>query len=55
MVSPSTSTPRVRFLDHDGLRVILLDFLGITDIAEGLAAAEEARRFISQLTPDVTH
>ena len=55
MVSASTSTPRVRFLDHDGLRVILLDFLGITEIAEGLAAVEEARRFFGQLTPDGTH
>lgn len=37
---------RVRFIDHKGKRIILLDFAGIIDPAQGLAAVAEAARFI---------
>lgn len=46
---------RTRFLDHDGVRIILLDFQRITDPADGLAAVAEAQRFIARLVPDGTH
>lgn len=46
---------RVRFLDNDGHRVILLDFVGITDTAEGVSAAEQAKSFIGRLEPDGSH
>jgi len=52
--SPTRPSP-ARFLDHGGQRVILLDFTGITDTAEGLAALEEARAFIDRLVPDGSH
>jgi hypothetical protein len=42
----------VRFLDHRGLRVVLLDFEGITDVQEGLAAVAEAKAFVAKLRPD---
>jgi hypothetical protein len=53
-----TSTPaaeRSRFIEHGGIRVILLDFHGITDPAEGLAAVAAATKFIAALTPDGSH
>jgi hypothetical protein len=37
---------RVRFIEHHGRRIILLDFAGITDPTEGLAAIAEATKFI---------
>jgi len=37
---------RVRFIEHQGRRIILLDFAGITDPTEGLAAIAEATKFI---------
>ena len=37
---------RVRFIEHKGKRIILLDFAGITDLDKGLAAVAEATRFI---------
>lgn len=46
---------RVRFLDHQGLRIILLDFQGITDPSLGFAAADEARAFIARLPADGSH
>ena len=46
---------RVRFLDHQGLRIVLLDFQGITDPALGFGAADEARAFIARLTADGSH
>lgn len=46
---------RVRFLDHQGLRIVLLDFQGITDPALGFGAADEARAFIAKLPPDGSH
>jgi hypothetical protein len=45
---------RVRFLDHHGRRIILLDFAGITDVEEGLAAVAEASRFIGAQPADGT-
>lgn len=49
------ASPRVRFLGHQGLRIILLDFEGITDPAQGFAAADEARDFIAKLPADGSH
>ena len=46
---------RVRLLDHQGLRIVLLDFQGITDPALGFGAADEARAFIAKLPPDGSH
>ena len=53
VATPSTS--RVRFLQHGALRVVLLDFVGITGTAAGVAAAEEAQAFIARLPRDGTH
>ncbi|HEY0997788.1 MAG TPA: STAS/SEC14 domain-containing protein [Gemmatimonadaceae bacterium] len=50
-----TGMARVRFLDHRGQRIVLLDFHGITDPAQGFAAAEEARAFIAKLPADGSH
>ena len=38
---------RVRFIEHKGKRIILLDFAGITDPTIGLAAVAEATKFIA--------
>lgn len=46
------SRQRARFLDHRGLRVVLLDFEGITDPPEGLAAVAAAKAFIAKLPAD---
>ena len=37
---------RVRFIEHKGKRIVLLDFVGIVDPQQGLAAVAEATRFI---------
>jgi hypothetical protein len=37
---------RVRFIEHKGKRIILLDFAGIVDLKQGLDAVAEATRFI---------
>jgi hypothetical protein len=37
---------RVRFIEHKGKRIILLDFAGITDLSQGLVAVAEATKFI---------
>jgi hypothetical protein len=37
---------RVRFVEHKGKRIILLDFSGMTDPVQGLAVVAEATRFI---------
>jgi hypothetical protein len=37
---------RVRFIEHQGKRIILLDFSGMTDVVQGLATVAEATRFI---------
>lgn len=55
MTAPEKAGARVRFLDHGSLRVILLDFEGITDVAEALAAVAEARAFVGRQTPDGSH
>ena len=49
---PTDARQRVRFLDHRGLRVVLLDFEGITETEEGLAAVAEAKGFVARLAPD---
>jgi len=46
---------RSRFIDHDGQRIILLDFSGITDPEVGLAEIARARAFIGQQTRDGSH
>jgi hypothetical protein len=38
---------RARFIEHKGKRIVLLDFSGITDPTEGLAAIADAARFVS--------
>jgi hypothetical protein len=50
-----TTAERVRFIQHGTTRLILLDFAGIVDTEEGLAAIARARVFIRALTPDGTH
>ena len=47
-------TARVRFLEHRGVRVVLLDFVDIVDQEIGLAAVAEAARFIGALPHDGT-
>lgn len=37
---------RMRFIEHKGRRIALLDFSGITDPDEGLAAVATATRFV---------
>jgi hypothetical protein len=37
---------RVRFVEHQGKRIILLDFSGMTDAVQGLAVIAEATRLI---------
>jgi len=39
--------PRTRFIDHDERQIVLMDFSGITDPAEGLQVIEEARQFVA--------
>jgi hypothetical protein len=51
----NAALPRARFLDHEGQRIILFDFSGITDAAVGLAEVEKARLFMAQQTPDGSH
>ena len=41
-----TDVNRVRFIEYEGRRIILLDFAGITDLDDGLAAVAEATSFI---------
>ncbi|MFL5608726.1 MAG: hypothetical protein ACJ8AD_19880 [Gemmatimonadaceae bacterium] len=45
---------RVRFVDHRGKRIIVLDFAGIIDVEEGLTAVAEASRFIGAQPADGT-
>jgi hypothetical protein len=40
---------RVRFVEHKGKRIVFLDFVGITDLEQGLIAVGEATRFIGAL------
>ena len=55
MSSEVGSPPRFRMLDHDGRPVVLLDFSGITDREEGLAAVSSARSFVATLPRDGSH
>ena len=41
-----------RFIEHRGTRILLLDFVGITDVQEGLGAVENARQFIARQKQD---
>jgi hypothetical protein len=45
---------KVRFIDHRGTRIVLLDFVDIVDTEVGLAAVAEAGRFIGALPHDGT-
>ena len=49
------SEPRARFVDHGGQRIILFDFSGIVDTAEGLAEVGRAQAFMGQQRPDGSH
>ena len=46
---------RTKVLDHNGQRLILLDFAGINDEPTGLAVVAEAQAFIGKLKPDGSH
>jgi hypothetical protein len=39
---------RTQFIDHKGRQIVYLDFSGITDPADAVAAAEEAKGFFAQ-------
>jgi len=39
---------RARFLDHEGQRIILFDFSGITDTTAALAAVDGAQAFMAR-------
>jgi hypothetical protein len=43
---------RVRFIEHEGRRIVLLDFSGMKDVPEGLDAIATARTFIQALPAD---
>jgi predicted GTPase len=45
---------RTRVIEHKGKRIILVDFAGIIDADEGLAAVAEARRFFAAQPADGT-
>jgi hypothetical protein len=45
---------RTRVIEHKGKHIILLDFAGIIDVEEGLAAVAEARRFVTAQPADGT-
>ena len=51
MTTP-TKTERVRFLDHQGVRIVLLDFEGIQDTSVGIEMAAVAKAFFARLKPD---
>lgn len=41
----------VRFIEHKGRKIVLLDFVGIKDVDVALAAVAEATAFIGALPP----
>ena len=43
---------RVHFIEHKGVRMILLDFEGLMDPEVGIAGAAAAKRFFAQLPAD---
>ena len=53
MTAPVTEQ-RVRFIEHQGVRMVLLDFEGIIDPEVGVAMAAQAKAFFAKLTPDNT-
>lgn len=45
---------RVRFVEHNGTRIVMLDFSGITDVELGLVEIAKAKRFIGAQPPNGT-
>ncbi len=45
---------RVRFIEHQGRRIVLLDFANLTVEAECLAEIDKARKFFDAMQPDGT-
>lgn len=44
---------RIRFIEHQGRRVVLLDFTGIAaDPASALPLVDQAKQFVARLPPD---
>jgi len=46
-MSTADGTGRTRFIEHEGHRILLLDFSGISDPDVALAAIAEARAFVA--------
>jgi hypothetical protein len=51
-MSEADGRGRTRFLEHEGHRILLLDFSGIKDPAVALVAIAEAKALIAQQPPD---
>lgn len=45
------SEPRVRFIEHQGRQILLLDFASVPDPAEGLRHIAEAKAFVAKQQP----
>jgi len=41
--------PRTSFIEHEERQIVLMDFSNLQDVAEALAAIEEARQFVAAL------
>ena len=54
-MSTPVDADRVRFIEHQGVRIILLDFEGILDPEVGIAMAAIAKAFFARLTPDASN
>lgn len=54
-MTTANHTNRVRFLEHEGVRIVLLDFEGIKDPEVGVAMAATAKAFFARLKPDGTN
>lgn len=39
--------PRTSFIEHEERQIVLMNFAQLTDVAEALAAIEEARQFVA--------
>ena len=39
---------RTRFIEHEGIQIVFVDFAGLGDKAEALAAIAESRAFVAQ-------
>ena len=42
-----TTSPRTRFINHQGRAIVLMDFSGITGEAEAMPIIDEAKRFVA--------